>query len=599
MFKSIRWKLMVVYLLMILFAMQLIGLYFMKSLEDYHLRNHSENIYSQANVLADFLERYFIEGEQQENRDLDTLVRDFAKQIRADIQIIDANAIIISDSSGSQYIGQRNVQLEVTRALLGARGEAIRSEPETGFRVKIFATPIRAQNEIVGAVYITSSLEPIYNTLKEVNTLISTATVLVLVISSALVIILARTITTPLVELTGKATDMANGDFNQQVTIYSDDEIGKLGLAFNQLTLRLKSALEDNKKEKQRLEAILNNMSDGVIATSSDGKILLINPTAQQMIGISEEKAMIKNILDILEIDELKKDWFDLKERTAFQTIINHKTSLYQVVVSPLKTTETAAYGMLVILHDITEREQLDQQRREFVANVSHELRTPLTTIRSYVEALVEGADSDPEIRQRFTGVIQNETERMIRLVTDLLELSQLDAKNISWNFRVLDLNEVIEDVFDRFHVQFNNKGIEGNLSLIKSEVVVLVDRDRIDQVLNNLLSNAVKYTSSGGVVKIENEIIWSKGKRYVQVRVKDTGIGIPPKDTQRVFERFYRVDKARSRDFGGTGLGLSISKQIILAHNGLIEIQSKVDEGTTVKFTLPLHEEGLHDRAD
>jgi len=585
---------MVVYLLMILFAMQLIGLYFMKSLEDYHMQNNTENIHSQANVLADLLERYFIETQDQD-RDLDTLVRDFSKQMRANIQVIDVNGIVVSDSNHPEFVGQRNVQVEVTRALLGAKGEAIRTEQETGFRIKIFATPIKVHNEVVGAVYIASSLEPIYKTLKDVNTLISTATIIVLAISSVLVIIMARTITSPLVEVTKKATEMANGNFDQQVIVHSDDEIGELGLAFNQLTYRLKGALEDNQKEKQRLEAILNNMSDGVIATDSDGKVLLINPTAQKMIGISEEKAMIKNILDILDIEELKRHWFELKERVAFQTVIEHNASLYQVVVSPLKDTDTIAYGILIILHDITEREQLEQQRKEFVANVSHELRTPLTTIRSYVEALVEGADEDPEIRHRFTGVIQTETERMIRLVKDLLELSQLDAQNTLWNFQRMDINEIIEEVFDRFQVQLENKKLVGNLSLAAGKVYALADRDRIDQVLNNLLSNAVKYTSEG-TVTIESQLIWESNKRLVEVRIIDTGMGIPPKDVTRIFERFYRVDKARSRDMGGTGLGLSISKQIIRAHKGDIGVKSVVNKGTTVYFRLPVHEEGHHD---
>lgn len=593
MFKSIRWKLMVVYLLMILFVMQLIGLYFMKSLEDYHMQNNIENIYSQANVLADLLERYFIDIEGQD-RDLDALVRDFSRQMRADIQIIDVNGKVISDSKHPEFVGQRNVQVEVTRALLGAKGEAIRVEKDTGYRLKIVVTPIKIHGEVVGVVYIASSLEPIYKMLKEVNMLISTATVIVLAISSVLVIIMARTITSPLVEVTKKAAEMAKGNFDQQVIVHSDDEIGQLGMAFNQLTYRLKGALEENENEKQRLTAILNNMSDGVIATNSEGRVLLINPTAQKMLGISEEKALIKNILDIIEIEELKKHWFELKRRVTFQTIIDHDSSLYQVVVSPLKETETVAYGILLILHDITEREQLEQQRKEFVANVSHELRTPLTTIRSYVEALVDGANEDPEIRDRFTGVIQTETERMIRLVTDLLELSQLDAHNIHWNFRKLDINEIIEDVYDRFHVQFEKKGLTGKLSLTPGKLNVLADRDKIDQVLNNLLSNAVKYTNSG-TVTIESREMLDNNKRIVEVRVIDTGMGVPAKDANRIFERFYRVDKARSRDMGGTGLGLSISRQIIKAHKGDITARSNIKEGITVTFSLPIYEEEYH----
>ncbi|OEH86516.1 hypothetical protein BHU72_12960 [Desulfuribacillus stibiiarsenatis] len=594
MFKSIRWKLMVVYLLMIVFAMQLISLYFMKSLENYHLQNHTENIQSQSNVLADFLERYFVAGIQNDRRELDTLVRDFAKQTRAEIQIIDREGVIVSDSVNPQFVGQKSVQVEVTRALLGSRGEAIRMDADSGQRKKILATPIKTNYDVVGVVYIQSSLEPIYKTLKEINTLVTTAMIFVLGITSVLVIVLARTITTPLMEVTKKASDMAEGNFDQEVKVTSDDEIGKLGTAFNQLTYRLRDALDENAKEKNRLQAVLDHMSDGVIAADADGKILIINPMAQKMIGITEEQAMIKNILDVLEIQEFKKDWLHLKKKHTFETIIEHQELMYQLHVSPLKTDEAKDYGILMILHDITEREQLEQQRREFVANVSHELRTPLTTIRSYTEALVEGADADPELRGRFTEVIQNETERMIRLVNDLLELSKLDSRTIQWKFSKIDVNVVIEDVLDRFYMQLKNKGIQGILDLTEKPAYAIIDRDRVDQVLNNLLSNAIKYTGNGGSITIKSEEVIDQGRKCIKISVKDTGTGIAPKDIDRIFERFYTVDKARSREMGGTGLGLAISKEIIKAHQGDIQISSEINQGTTLSFTLPVERGGL-----
>lgn len=577
--------------------MQLIGIFFMKALEDYHLRSHTENIYSQANVLSDFLERYYVADSWQESSQLDALVQDFARQTRSDIQVIDEAGIILSDSIQPALVGQRNLQLDVTRALLGARSETIRLAPSTGQRIKIYAAPIKKEDQIVGAIYLSSSLENIYLMLQDINKIISTATLIVLLVSSLLVILIARTISYPLTELTSKAEKMANGDFEQTVKVYGNDEISRLGKAFNQLTTQLNLAIKDNKQERQRLEAILHNMSDGVIATRIDGKIILINPAAQRMIGISEEKALIKSVLDIIEVNELKKDWLQLKKRSAIITKIQHNQALYQLYISPLHSNEAGAsreageMGILLIMHDITDREALESQRRDFVANVSHELRTPLTTIRSYVEALQEGADEDIQTRRRFIDVIRQEAERMIRLVTELLELSKLDAKSLKWNFQVIDLNELVEDVYDRFQVQLANHNITSELKLMRAPIKVRVDVDRIDQVLNNLLSNALKYSVTDGKIVVDSSIVWHEERQYAQISVADTGMGIPATDVSQVFDRFFRVDKARSRERGGTGLGLSITKQIIKAHGGEIQIRSKVDKGTTVIFSLPIEE--------
>lgn len=592
MFKSISWKLMLVYLLMILFVMQLMGLYFMKSIEDYHMQTNNEKIQSQAGVLADLLERYFVTDEERE-RDLDTLVSDFAKQLQADIQVIDRDGIVLSDSKENKAVGQRNVQIEVTRALLGSRGEAIRIENETGNRMKIIANPIRVQGELVGAVYISSSLESIYEMLHEINNLISTATFMVMAISSVLVVIIARTITSPIVEVTRKATEMADGNFEQTVTIHSDDEIGELGQAFNQLTVRLKEALEENEKEKERITAVLNNMTDGVIATNGEGRILLINPAGQSMLGIKEEEAGAHSVLDLFEIEELKRHWFEIQNEPSFDTVISYGGRIYQVVATPLREARSIANGVLLMLHDITEREELEEQRKEFVANVSHELRTPLTTISSYIEALAEGAGEDPELRQTFTQVIQTETGRMIRLVTDLLELSQFEAHNISWDFSVFDMNELIEEVYDRYQVQLHNKNLASQLMLTTEASLVRADRDKIDQVLNNLLSNAIKFTQEG-LISIQSQLVYEGDRPYVEVIVADTGVGIPDKDAGRIFDRFYRVDKARSREMGGTGLGLSISKQIIRSHHG--EIGVKIDKGPKDKLQKDQARHGKHE---
>jgi two-component system sensor histidine kinase VicK len=227
--------------------------------------------------------------------------------------------------------------------------------------------------------------------------------------------------------------------------------------------------------------------------------------------------------------------------------------------------------------------------RREFVANVSHELRTPLTTIKSYLEALEDGAIEDPQLAHKFIGVTRNETERMIRLVNDLLQLSRLDSKQVTISRKATNVAEMLEEVADRFSVQLKQRRIDISIDVDASIGEVMLDRDRVDQVLDNLVSNAVKHTGEGGSIWIRAAVMDAK---WLEVTVQDNGIGIPKKDLSRIFDRFYRVDKARSRNMGGTGLGLSIAREIVKAHGGTITLESELNQGTKVTFTLPYQTE-------
>lgn len=258
---------------------------------------------------------------------------------------------------------------------------------------------------------------------------------------------------------------------------------------------------------------------------------------------------------------------------------------MIRVTFTPIHRREVGITGTIAVLQDVTEQEKLEASRREFVANVSHELRTPLTTIKSYTEALDDGALDDPPLASRFVGVIQNETYRMIRLVTDLLHLSRLDSKEALMRKQPTDVLEMLEDVADRFSFQMQQKDIGSEVKVGAGLPKALCDRDQIDQVLDNLVSNALKYTQPGGSITMG--AVQAPGG-MLAIAVQDTGIGIPKKDLDRIFERFYRVDKARSRSMGDAGLGLSIAREIVMAHGGTISIQSELGQGTKVTFTLP-----------
>ncbi|MNJ38860.1 Sensor histidine kinase YycG [compost metagenome] len=275
----------------------------------------------------------------------------------------------------------------------------------------------------------------------------------------------------------------------------------------------------------------------------------------------------------ILEIDSPEGDMF-----------------LIRVTFTPIHRREFGVSGTIAVLQDVTEQEKLEASRREFVANVSHELRTPLTTIKSYTEALEDGALQDPELGPRFASVIQNQTDRMIRLVTDLLHLSRLDSKEALLRKQAIGVLEMLEEVVDRFSFQMQEKEVHPVIFIEEGVDTAWMDRDQIDQVLDNLISNAMKYTPEGGKITFEARRV---DDGMIAISVQDNGIGIPKRDLERIFERFYRVDKARARNMGGTGLGLSIAREIVKAHGGTITLESELGEGTKITFTLPTQEQG------
>jgi len=597
-FQTIQVRLIMIYVLLILIAMQVIGVYFVRTLERSFLTTSSENMTTQVDLLAKFVEPYLAaiqegndkQGERTYN-DLDAVVKNLNTISNAEIQIIDANGKIVSTTSLNQQsiVGQKNTQTEVSRALQGIRNISGMAVNEAGIRLKVITMPIGSSGKVIGAVYMVASMEDLYTSINNINRILVSGTIIALALTALLGIVLAHTITNPIKEITKQAKAMADGDFNRQVKVLSQDEIGQLGSAFNNMTDRLKEALSQNEEEKEKLSSILSNMSDGVIATDDQGKVILMNVRAMDMLMTGEHSDLPdRNMAELLALPKDKVDRYVLGEENSVRLDLDRgeddEPMRARVTFSPIHRRGMGITGTIAVLQDVTEQEKLEHARRDFVANVSHELRTPLTTIKSYVEALDDGALDDPALSHKFIGVVRNETERMIRLVTDLLHLSKLDSKQASMVKEWTDVKQMLEEVADRFAFQLQQKTISIEVLAEESLDPVWVDPDQIDQVLDNLVSNAIKYTSDGGSIQLRAMRI---NDMVVELSVKDTGIGIPKKDIQYIFDRFYRVDKARSRIKGGTGLGLSIAREIIKAHGGVIAIESEVNVGTMVKFTL------------
>src|SRR5690625_2650917 len=383
-----------------------------------------------------------------------------------------------------------------------------------------------------------------------------------------------------------QAQTMARGDFSQKVNVYSTDEIGQLAVTFNDMNDRLKLSYARIEREQRKLSSVVENMSDGVIATDSSGAVTLINDAAGHLIGQNPDDMMGELILDVLHLDEKVVDVTELKDSGSMIIDFSEDDYVYllRANFSTVMNEDEQITGFITVISDVTEQEQLERERREFVSNVSHELRTPLTTMRSYIETLTEGAWEDKELAPRFLKVTQNETERMIRMVNDLLQLSRMDQNEYGLKRERVEFAHYFNEVIDRFEINIPEKTTFIR-KIPNDSYLVWMDKDKMTQVLDNIISNAIKYSPEGG--KITFKV--SRRNNQMLVSVADEGMGIPYDRLDKVFERFYRADKARSRKLGGTGLGLAITKELVEAHHGKIWAKSREGKGTTIFFTLPL----------
>lgn len=587
MLRSIHARLVVMYLCLILVAMELTGVYLLRSLERYYVENFAQQLNSQAQLLSGLLARS-LQGEP-DTENVRKLAAEFDATGSIALTVLDAAGVVIGASRGFEHtVGNKLEADEITHALGGSRGESLRVDTEDGRRYIYLALPVRAGGEVAGVLYLRGSLEGTYEVLRQVRLFLLSATGIALAVTAGVGFLLARTITGPIQALTSKAAEMARGNLAQPIEVRSRDEIGHLAAMFNHLGRRLKETLDEISGEKNRMETILTYMADGLVALDAQGRIIALNPAAARMLQIAPEQAVGRRPGELW--PELPLQALVEQARHMNQPVVED-VALTGPVSAVLRSHCTPLYGegeqvagTVIVLHDITEQEKLEQLRREFVANVSHELKTPLTTVKSYVETLLDGVGDDAAVRNRFLKVVDSETDRMVRLVKDLLHLSQLDQGSLAWEMAPQEVAPLIEETLGRLSLQLKGKRLQVHRRFSDALPLIMADRDKLQQVLLNILTNAAEFTPAGGEVFIEAR---TQGEMVV-ITVRDTGVGIPAEDVPHIFERFYRVDKARSRMLGGTGLGLAIARQIVEAHGGSIHLKSTPGRGTEVAFTVP-----------
>lgn len=412
--------------------------------------------------------------------------------------------------------------------------------------------------------------------------------IVALVGSTAMAVILSREFVKPIRHMTRVAECIGDGDFEQRVSGVNSIELDYLGRTINYMAKRLKSNITAVSNEKNKIKAIVTSLADGVVALDHRGRIMLVNQRAEFMFGQREEQLRGKYLLDLTRHQDVE---------TAFQEVIggvNEVTKEFQLFpgariivelhVVPIVGQNNRIDGVVMVFRDVTELRSLEQMRTEFVANVSHELRTPLTSIKGFAETLLDGADSDPEVRRRFLNIIGEETQRLHRLIDDLLSLSRLENVGQLEDTRI-SFKEVLAKTLEVIKPLALTKKITLQLEVPSELPNVGISEDMLGQVLINLLDNAIKYTGPGGQVNLKAEV----QQTVLQVQIRDNGVGIPEESLARIFERFYRVDKARSRQVGGTGLGLSIVKHILERHGQRIWVKSEIGKGSSFTFTLPI----------
>ncbi len=599
MFRSLHMKLVLIMLLLITSLMTVVGTFMMTNITGFYIDefyNQVDSVFGSSNPAN----AAFVNSLREEAAQTDGVhtIREMIEAKAGDLGLNSntRNFYILDGRTGLFLDGSDDRKgfesLQTTPNLLTARGSIAAGESLVGAESDITANYMDVAIPISGGenayiIYIYDNRSTVNDLNSQLFMIIVQALLVGLLISVLLSFLLSKTMIIPIERLTERAEQVAAGDFGSTITVESSDEIGILTTTFNDMAAVLEDTLEEVASERNKLDTLFLHMTDGVISFASDGAILTCTPAASQMLGrevsFYEYDALFGQEVPLQKVMSLQRPNFASRELTVGERIL-------ELYLAPVSDGEDG--GVMAVMHDVTAQRKNEEMRKEFVANVSHELRTPLTNVRSYAETIRDMEDIPRDTENGFLDIIISETDRMTRIVQDLLTLSRLDSGRAEIKMVRFSLYEAIESVCRAVELEAQRRGHV--LIRLYGETLPMIvgDRNRLEQVMMNVVGNSIKYTPDGGRIEVDAGI---RGKN-VWIDVSDNGIGIPQKDRERIFDRFYRVDKARSRESGGTGLGLSIAREIVLRHHGSIALTSHEGPGTTVRIVLPIRqkEEGV-----
>lgn len=521
---------------------------------------------------------------------LDLWIKKIGKEVDTRITIIDTDGTVLADSVFiPEKMDNYSSQPEIAEVLEGdISGKAIRYSNALDTDMFYLASPIIREGQTLGAIRLAKSLKDINGAIKKNLRNYLLFFVLIIVLTTFLAWKFSSEIINPLNKVARVAGKIAGGDFHERIQLkHYENEIGTMARRFNFMADQLERKIAEISHEKSKAEAILSSMVDGVIAVDNKRKVLITNPAAVEMLNIVEDDIEGKDIIEVVrhhKIDDLLQQVLENNLVLSEEIILQkNDKKIFRCHLAPIINESGETKGGVILFTDITELRRLEEVRKDFVANVSHELRTPLTSIIGYLDTLLESNIDDPRTTERFLRIIKDEADRLALLIRDLLDLSRLEKKDYQDYLKPHKLQPIINKTLEMLRDRAEEKEIELKKDIQEELPLLMMIPEQIEQVLINLVDNAIKYTPEGGAVTVRT---FNSEDRAV-VEVEDNGIGIPEEDLERIFERFYRVDKARSRALGGTGIGLSIVKHILHNHGSQIEVESQIGEGSTFRFYL------------
>lgn len=494
---------------------------------------------------------------------------------------------ILDGKTGNYISGSDEIQgnnMDITDNIIVAMAGRIGDFSGRNKNYMDYAVPVMVNSECKYIIYVRDTKDEIQGLTKNVLAIVLQSVLASVITAIIIGYLLSRTITKPIIRLTRSAERLSQGNFDSMDESEANDEIGKLTNTFRSMSHTLNETIDEVNSEKTKIETLLKNMTDGLLAFNLDGKVIHINPEAEKIVKYPEN-IDFDTFFKELDADITMGDLLYIEHDNPIEKQIYFKDRYIKFTFAPF-SIEGKIGGVLVVLHDITKQEKLELSRREFVADVSHELRTPLATVKSYAETLIDGNVDDENLRNKFLSVIVKETDRMTRIVKDLLTLSRLDEnQSAPKNLDIVEMKPFLSGIVEKMYINAKKKNQTVSYSIAEDIPAATVESDKLEQVIINILSNAIKYTPDGGHIKVVSGALYSE----IFIKIIDNGIGIPKENLSRIFERFYRVDKARSRETGGTGLGLAIAKQIMENMGGAITINSEYKKGTEVIISIPI----------
>lgn len=588
---SIRARLITSLLFLAVITLVTFGSYVLWHFYQYTIESLTTHLVQQALIVEELVET------QLDNRNdpiaLDQHIKRISSQMELRITIIDRNGTVLADSwENPQTMDNHKDRPEIQSALSGTTGQSLRYSSTLSTNMLYVATTIQEGKSLAGVVRVSTTLKPIEEEFNRLRNVLLAAFVLTAGLALLISFRVARKFTAPLETITAAARQMGEGHLEERVHIKTGDELEILAHTLNKLAANLDDTVREILTEKSKLELILRHMDNGVILLDRYGQVTTVNKQAAEYFGLAPSQLGLHNLQAIgySSLDQAVRETLGTKQnRTITLKAVRHgKSRVFQVFLAPVQSAASDGnMDVLAVFHDITALQELRERQTDFVANASHELGTPLTSIKGFAETLLCGALEDKASSEKFIHIIYTEADRMHRLVKDLLQLARLEAidNRQQTNFTAVDMSQVIEPILRRLTPQLEEK--EHKLIVEKPDKLLLAmaDTDWISQIAINLLDNAIKYTPVKGSITVR---WWQEGDRAL-LSVSDTGVGIAPQDLPRVFERFYRVDRARSRTAGGTGLGLSIVKHLVNNMAGTIAVESELNKGTTFTVSLPV----------